>query len=102
MLYKFGFVNPNGVLNFLGQITILIFLCRFSRPFKRELAPHPIKVGHLFELTISDETVNCFLGRVGDDDKDGVDMAYRVLADHARTLTIALADGGNPDNTGRG
>jgi alanyl-tRNA synthetase len=29
-------------------------------------------------------------------------MAYRVLADHARTLTIALADGGRPDNTGRG
>jgi hypothetical protein len=31
-----------------------------------------------------------------------MDMAYRVLADHARTLTIALADGGVPDNTGRG
>jgi hypothetical protein len=31
-----------------------------------------------------------------------MDMAYRVLADHARTLTIALADGGHPDNTGRG
>ena len=29
-------------------------------------------------------------------------MAYRVLADHARTLTIALADGGRPDNVGRG
>jgi hypothetical protein len=29
-------------------------------------------------------------------------MAYRVLADHARTLTIALSDGGRPDNTGRG
>lgn len=29
-------------------------------------------------------------------------MAYRVLADHARTLTIALSDGGYPDNTGRG
>jgi hypothetical protein len=29
-------------------------------------------------------------------------MAYRVLADHARTLTIALSDGGRPDNVGRG
>ncbi|KAL0274298.1 UNVERIFIED_CONTAM: hypothetical protein PYX00_006755 [Menopon gallinae] len=43
-----------------------------------------------------------YQGRVGNDDVDGMDMAYRVLADHARTLTIALADGGRPDNTGRG
>lgn len=43
-----------------------------------------------------------YQGRVGKDDTDGIDMAYRVLADHARTLTIALSDGGNPDNTGRG
>lgn len=43
-----------------------------------------------------------YQGRVGSEDSDGVDMAYRVLADHARTLTIALSDGGNPDNTGRG
>ncbi|XP_066263054.1 alanine--tRNA ligase, cytoplasmic [Euwallacea similis] len=43
-----------------------------------------------------------YQGKVGEADTEGVDMAYRVLADHARTLTIALADGGNPDNTGRG
>ncbi|XP_011504370.1 PREDICTED: alanine--tRNA ligase, cytoplasmic [Ceratosolen solmsi marchali] len=43
-----------------------------------------------------------YRGRVGNDDTDGIDMAYRVLADHARTVTIALADGGVPDNTGRG
>ena len=43
-----------------------------------------------------------YQGRVGQDDVDGVDMAYRVIADHARTLTIALSDGGRPDNTGRG
>ncbi|XP_061398355.1 alanine--tRNA ligase, cytoplasmic [Musca vetustissima] len=41
-------------------------------------------------------------GKVGAEDSTGVDMAYRVLADHARTLTIALADGGVPDNSGRG
>ncbi|XP_067621830.1 alanine--tRNA ligase, cytoplasmic [Eurosta solidaginis] len=43
-----------------------------------------------------------YFGRVGADDTDGIDMAYRVLADHARTITIALADGGIPNNTGRG
>lgn len=43
-----------------------------------------------------------YTGKVGDDDVDGIDMAYRVLADHARVLTIALSDGGCPDNTGRG
>ncbi|XP_068620929.1 alanine--tRNA ligase, cytoplasmic [Battus philenor] len=43
-----------------------------------------------------------YTGKVGADDIDGIDMAYRVLADHARTLTIALSDGGYPDNTGRG
>lgn len=29
-------------------------------------------------------------------------MAYRVLADHARTLAVAICDGGLPDNVGRG
>lgn len=43
-----------------------------------------------------------YQGKVGADDVNGIDMAYRVLADHARTITIALADGGMPDNTGRG
>ncbi|KAK3086415.1 hypothetical protein FSP39_018170 [Pinctada imbricata] len=50
------------------------------------------------------KATNCapYQGRVGKEDVDGVDMAYRVLADHVRTLTIALSDGGRPDNVGRG
>eukprot|EP00794_Sanderia_malayensis_P019007 gene19007-20919_t len=43
-----------------------------------------------------------YTGKVGADDVDGIDMAYRVLADHIRTLTIAFSDGGKPESTGRG
>ncbi len=43
-----------------------------------------------------------YTGKVGDDDTDKMDMAYRVVADHIRTLTIAITDGGRPDKTGRG
>uniref|UniRef100_A0A7E4UWM7 Alanine--tRNA ligase n=1 Tax=Panagrellus redivivus TaxID=6233 RepID=A0A7E4UWM7_PANRE len=46
--------------------------------------------------------IRAYTGKVGAEDTDGIDMAYRVVADHVRTLTIALADGGRPDNTGRG
>mmetsp|Transcript_122309 Transcript_122309/g.191847 ORF Transcript_122309/g.191847 Transcript_122309/m.191847 type:complete len:962 (-) Transcript_122309:149-3034(-) len=43
-----------------------------------------------------------YTGHVGDADTDKVDMAYRVIADHIRTLTIALTDGAVPSNDGRG
>ncbi|KIL68962.1 hypothetical protein M378DRAFT_71103 [Amanita muscaria Koide BX008] len=46
--------------------------------------------------------VRPYQGLFGDDDKDGIDMAYRVVADHVRTLTFALSDGGIPDKDGRG
>lgn len=41
-------------------------------------------------------------GKFGAEDADGIDTAYRVVADHVRTLTFALADGGVPNNDGRG
>jgi alanyl-tRNA synthetase len=43
-----------------------------------------------------------YTGKFGAEDLDGIDTAYRVLADHVRTLTFALADGGVPNNEGRG
>ncbi|KAK9452187.1 tRNA synthetases class II (A)-domain-containing protein [Limtongia smithiae] len=43
-----------------------------------------------------------YSGKFGEEDTDGIDTAYRVIADHVRTLTIALSDGGVPNNDGRG
>ncbi|XP_062145946.1 alanine--tRNA ligase [Alnus glutinosa] len=42
-----------------------------------------------------------YSGKVGPDDLDRVDMAYRVVADHIRTLSFAIADGSCPGNEGR-
>lgn len=43
-----------------------------------------------------------YTGKFVDEDVDGIDTAYRVLADHVRTLTFAISDGGVPNNEGRG
>lgn len=43
-----------------------------------------------------------YQGKFGDEDSDGIDTAYRVVADHVRLLTFAISDGGIPNNVGRG
>ncbi|KAI1922687.1 Alanine--tRNA ligase [Ophidiomyces ophidiicola] len=53
--------------------------------------------------TIRDVTgVRPYTGKFGDEDVDGIDTAYRVVADHVRTLTFAISDGATPNNEGRG
>ncbi|KAN0100430.1 tRNA synthetases class II (A) domain containing protein [Tylopilus felleus] len=43
-----------------------------------------------------------YTGKFGAEDVNGIDTAYRVVADHVRTLSFALSDGGIPNNVGRG
>jgi alanyl-tRNA synthetase len=43
-----------------------------------------------------------YRGMFGADDSDGIDTAYRVVADHVRTLTFAISDGVTPNSDGRG
>jgi alanyl-tRNA synthetase len=53
--------------------------------------------------TIQDVTgARPYAGKFGEEDTDGVDTAYRVVADHVRLTTFAIADGGVPNNIGRG
>ncbi|KAL5960801.1 Alanine--tRNA ligase cytoplasmic [Taenia solium] len=55
-----------------------------------------------FEVIHKATGVRPYAGKLGEEDEGNLDFAYRVLADHARNLTIALSDGGQISNQGRG
>ena len=57
---------------------------------------------YLFQAIQKGTGARPYSGKIGAEDVDGVDMACRVLADHIRTLTFAMADGGAPDKDARG
>lgn len=56
----------------------------------------------IFEKIQEITGVRPYSGKFGAEDKGEIDTAYRVVADHVRTLLFAISDGGSPNNTGRG
>lgn len=56
----------------------------------------------LFEAIRKETGARPYTDKIGDEDKDLVDTAYRVVADHMRNLTFALSDGAVPSSEGRG
>ncbi|KAM0889548.1 hypothetical protein ACQ4PT_027626 [Festuca glaucescens] len=47
---------------------------------------------------LSNTGIQPYSGKMGSDDTGKVDMAYRVIADHIRTLSFAIVDGSLPGN----
>jgi len=43
--------------------------------------------------------VHQYAGKINKDDIDNVDMAYRIIADHMRTIVVSIGDGVRPGHT---
>ncbi|KAG6026879.1 hypothetical protein E4U41_001137 [Claviceps citrina] len=128
---KIGGRNAADLVNkddpMVVEIWNLVFM-QFDRQKDRSLKPLPAKhidTGMGFERVVSalqetqsNYSTDCFTplfeqiqqvtavrpytDKYGKDDADGIDTAYRVVADHIRTLSFAITDGAVPNNDGRG
>jgi len=56
---------------------------------------------YLFDALQENLNLAAYAGKVGADDTEKMDMTYRVIADHIRTVSFALADGAHIGNQGR-
>ncbi|KAK5992761.1 Alanine--tRNA ligase [Cladobotryum mycophilum] len=107
---KIGGRNAAHIVNqddpMVVEIWNLVFI-QFDRQKDGSLKPLPAKhvdTGMGFErLKIEEVTgARTYTDKYGKDDVDGIDTAYRVVADHIRTMSFAITDGAVPNNDGRG
>ncbi|KAI6251011.1 Alanine--tRNA ligase [Erysiphe necator] len=56
----------------------------------------------LFDKIQEITMARAYTDKYGKEDIDGIDTAYRVIADHIRLLVFAISDGCVPNNEGRG
>ena len=99
---RMGFERLVSILqNKLSNYDTDIFSSLFRKPFGFALLlVHALT----FMLERIQEVTGArkYEGKFGEQDLGGIDTAYRVVADHVRLLTFAIADGGVPNNVGRG
>ncbi|KAF7546238.1 hypothetical protein G7Z17_g8585 [Cylindrodendrum hubeiense] len=128
---KLGGRNASSLVNMDDPMVVEIWnnvFMQYDRQKDRSLKSLPAKhidtgMGYerlvsALQNTISNYATDCFTplfkqiqdvtgarlytDKYGKDDVDGLDTAYRVVADHIRTLSFSIADGAVPNSDGRG
>ena len=76
---------------------------RLTAILQDKKANYDIDIFQNIFATIQQETkAPVYSFKYGGDDVNNIDMAYRVISDHIRTISFALSDGVQPSNVGRG